>query len=296
MKQCYPKSSIFLALFSLIFYLPGPVNGQCLCADGTPAITQQHSVTTNFSSNSTTTLNMPKFDAVTGTLICVNAKVYLTSVLRMKLENDEVFDINYQVRYQRKDTLKGPGINPAVAGERNKTYGPYHLQGSDGNPFSGPDYVAIGPDSIYKQRLYEATTTDVVPYMGQGTVDFLYKTVVNTFAIGSDVYALAVTSQNKLEFTMTYSYCNNSLLPLNIKNFQAVLKDNNTVHLSWMAQNEIKNNNYEIEVSENGSKFHTIGSERSKPADAASAKYDHQYHFDQPLTKVGKLGITLGIG
>jgi hypothetical protein len=230
---------------------------------------------------------MPKFNATTGTLICVNAKVYLTSVLRMRLENDEVFNIDYTVRYQRKDTFGGPGINPSVVGSRNKNYGPYSLAASDGNPFAGPDFVAIGPDTIYNLKLYQATTTDVVPYLGTGTVDFFYKSIVNTFAIGSDVYALAVTSQNKLDFTMTYSYCNLSVLAANIKNFHAALGSNNDVFISWITQNEIKNNNYEIEVSENGGQFYTIGSKESSTADGSSAKYEYQYHFDKPLT--GKL-------
>jgi hypothetical protein len=282
MKQCYTRT-LLLALFTLIFYLPNPLKAQCLCSDGSPAITEQHTYSTTFSSNSTTNINMPKFNATTGTLICVNAKVYLTSIVRMRLENDEVFAIDYSVRYQRKDTFAGPGITPEVVGSKNKNYGPYQLEASDGNSFSGPDFVTIGPDTIYNLKLYEANTTDVVPYLGTGTIDFQYKSIVNTFAIGSDVYALAVTSQNKLDFTMTYSYCNTAVLPLNIKNFQAELNDNNNVNLSWIIQNENKNNNYEIEVSENGAQFYTIG---SKPADAVTGKYDYQYHFDKPLAGI----------
>lgn len=291
MKQCYPGKLLFHIFFALIFYLPFDLAAQCLCADGSPATTEVHTYTTNFSSNSTNTISVPKFDAAAGTLVCVNAKVYLTSVVRMKLENDEVFDIEYQVRYQRKDTFSGPGISPSVTGSKNKNYGPYLLQGSDGNPFAGPDYVAIGPDTIYNQVLYQATTTDVVPYLGTGTVDFKYKSVVNTFAIGSDVYALAVTSQNKLDFIMTYSYCNTALLPLNIKNFRAALKKENDMSVSWTTQNEIKTNNYEIEVSENGGPFHTIGTEHAKAADVTTAEYEHTYHADQPFA--GKLYVRI---
>jgi hypothetical protein len=207
--------------------------------------------------------------------------------LRMKLENDEVFDIEYTVRYQRKDTLSGPGINPSVTGAKNKNYGPYNLHGSDGESFSGTDFVSIGPDTIYNNLLYQTTTTDVVPYMGTGTVDLFYKSAVNTFAIGSDVYALAVTSQNKLNFTLTYSYCNNSVLPLNISNFKAALKDNQNVELSWTTQNELKTNTYEIELSENGKQFRTIGYQRPKAAEGTAAKYAYRHHLDQ--SPAGKL-------
>jgi hypothetical protein len=287
MKQRYPKVPLFLALFTLLFYLPNALTAQCLCANGTPALTEAHSTSTTFASNNTTILTIPKFTPSTGTLVCVNAKVYLTSTLRMKLENDEIFPIDYLVKYVRTDTFAGPGIVPPVTGSKNKTYGTYSLGASDGNPFGGPDYVAIGPDTIYNKKLYETTTSAVAGYLGTGTVDFTYKSVVNTFAIGSDLYTLAVSSINKLDFLVTYSYCNQSILPLNLRNFRAVLKDKNDVYLTWTTQNENKSNDYEIEISENATQFKTIGTTPVKPSDGATAEYDFKYHPDQPVN--GKL-------
>ncbi len=230
------------------------------------------------------------FDATVGTLVCVNAKVYLTSILKMRLENDEVFPIDYTVKYQRKDTFTGPGIVPDVVGSKNKNYGPYTLDGSDGDPFAGPDFVSIGPDTIYNLKLYEATTTNVVPYLGTDSIDFTYTSAVSTFAIGSDVYALAVTSTNKVDFVMSYSYCNTSVLAMNIKDFQASLAGND-VSVRWTTENEIKSNNYEIEVSENGTKYYSIGSKKATVNEGAAAKYDYKYHFDKPLA--GKLFVRI---
>jgi hypothetical protein len=260
-----------------------------MCSDGTPAQTQQHAMSTNFSSNSTTVFKVPQFDATVGTLVCVNAKVYLTSILRMRLENDEAFNIDYTVRYQRKDTFTGPGIVPDVVGTKNKNYGPYSLDGSDGDPFAGPDFVSIGPDTIYNLKLYEATTTNVVSYLGTDSIDFTYKSVVSTFAIGSDVYALAVTSTNRVDFVMNYSYCNTAVLALNIQNFDAALRGS-YVSVSWTTRNEIKNNNYDIEVSENGKEYYSIGSKKST-VEGASAKYGHKYHFDKQLA--GRLFVRI---
>ena len=230
------------------------------------------------------------FDATVGTLVCVNAKVYLTSILRMRLENDEAFSIDYTVKYQRKDTFSGPGIVPDVIGSKNKNYGPYTLDGSDGDPFAGPDFVSIGPDTIYNLKLYEATTTNVVPYLGTDSIDFTYKSAVSTFAIGSDVYALAVTANNRVDFVMSYSFCNTSVLAMSIKDFQASLAGND-VSVRWTTENEIKSNNYEIEVSENGSKYYSIGSKKATAIEGAAAKYDYKYHFDKPLA--GKLFVRI---
>jgi len=290
MKQCYPKVFPYLAFVILVFYLPNTSLAQCMCSDGSPAQTQQHTISTNFSSNSTTVFSVPMFDATVGTLVCVNAKVYLTSILRMRLENDEAFSIDYTVKYQRKDTFSGPGIVPDVIGSKNKNYGPYTLDGSDGDPFAGPDFVSIGPDTIYNLKLYEATTTNVVPYLGTDSIDFTYKSAVSTFAIGSDVYALAVTANNRVDFVMSYSFCNTSVLAMSIKDFQASLAGND-VSVRWTTENEIKSNNYEIEVSENGSKYYSIGSKKATAIEGAAAKYDYKYHFDKPLA--GKLFVRI---
>jgi hypothetical protein len=279
MKQCYTRGIYLLAFVTLVSY-SNTTLAQCLCSNGTPAQTQQYTLSTNFSSNSTTVFKIPQFDATAGTLVCVNAKVYLTSILRMRLENDEAFNIDYTIKYQRKDTFTGPGVVPDVVGSKNKNYGPYSLDGSDGNPFAGPDFVSVGPDTIYNLKLYEATTSDVVPYLGTDSVDFTYKSTVSTFAIGSDVYALAVTSTNRVDFVINYNYCEMGLLALNIKDFQASLADNN-LSVSWKTENELKNNNYEIEISENGKKFYTIGSKKATVADGASAEYDYKYHVDK---------------
>jgi hypothetical protein len=289
MKQCYTRVVNSLAFVILVLCLPVAALAQCMCGDGTPAQTQQFSLSTNFSSNSTTVFRIPQFDATVGTLVCVDAKVYLTSILRMRLENDEAFNIDYTIKYQRKDTFSGPGVVPDVVGSKNKNYGPYSLAGSDGDPFAGPDFVAVGPDTIYNLKLYEATTTNVVPYLGTDSVDFFYKSTVSTFAIGSDVYALAVTSTNRVDFLLSYNYCSMGLLALNIKDFQASLNDRDLT-VRWKTENEIKNNHYEIQVSKNGTNFYTIGSEQAA-ADGVTAEYGHKHHLDK--SPAGKLYVRI---
>ncbi|MBA4166322.1 MAG: T9SS type A sorting domain-containing protein [Chitinophagaceae bacterium] len=228
---------------------------------------------------------MPQFQPSTGMLICVNAKISLTSVIRMRLENDTAVTKTYVANYSRKDTLSGPGISPSIFGSRSKNYGPYTLTASDGIPFNSgsTDNVTIGPDTVYNNVIYQGSTTNVASYLGGGSVNFAYSSNATASASGSDYYVLAVNSQNKLSFTLTYSYCNNVVLKLNLKSFQAILKDKDNVFISWTTLNENKNNNYEIELSENGSSFRTIGSAPAKPADGVAAKYDYQYHLDQPV-------------
>ncbi|MBO9571249.1 MAG: T9SS type A sorting domain-containing protein [Chitinophagaceae bacterium] len=234
---------------------------------------------------------MPQFNPSAGTLVCVKARVWLTSVVRLRLENEDNVTISYVVHYLRDDVFSGPGISPNVTGSRNKDYGPYVLAPANGTTGSGPDYQFIGPDSVYNKLLYEVTTSNVVNYLGTGTVNFQYKSTVPTYATGSDFYTLTVNSVNKLDFDLTYSYCANSVLATNIKNFSASLIDKSNVSLEWTTVNESKNNIYEIEVSENGKQFENAGTIRAKPVNGTAAKYFYQYHSDQPAA--GKLYFRL---
>lgn len=285
MKQCYPKIPLFIAFFTLLFYLPVSSTAQCLCSDGSPALTEVHPYNTSFPTSVTTVMTMPQFQPSTGTLVCVDAKISLTSIIRMKLENDTAVTKTYIANYSRKDTLSGPGISPSIFGAKSKDYGPYTLAASDGVPFNsgGADNVTIGPDTVYNNVIYQGSTTNVTGYLGAGNVNFAYSSNASAGASGSDYYILAVNSQNKLSFTLTYSYCKNVVLKLNLKSFQAILKDKDNVLLAWSTLNENKNNNYEIELSENGSSFRTIGTTSAKSADGIAAKYDYQYHIDQPV-------------
>lgn len=79
------------------------------------------------------------------------------------------------------------------------------------------------------------------------------------------------------------------LLALNIKDFRASLKDKN-VSVSWKTENEIKNNVYEIQISENGKQFHAIGS-KSAAAEGTSAEYDYKYHLDK--SPAGKIYVRI---
>ena len=287
MNQCYPKVPYIMALIILILYLPRQVNAQCTCSDGSTPQTRVEMFSVYFPSNSNAPIQVPQFNPSSGTLVCVQARVYLTSVVRLRLENEDIVPVSYDVHYTRNDVFSGPGINPNVTGSRHITYGPYPLAAMDATTGSGPDYKFIGPDTVYNKVLYEVTTSDVVNYLGTGTVNFNYNSTVISYATGSDFYSLSINSINKLDFDLTYSYCTNVVLASNIKNFSATLIDNNNVSLRWTSLNESKNNLYEIQVSQDGKQFKSAGTTRAQSVDGSSAKYAYQYHADKSTN--GKL-------
>ncbi len=187
----------------------------------------------------------------------------------------------------RFDTLTGPGINPEVSGLVMKNYGPFPLTASDGVTGSGTDIVVTPKDTVYNNVLYQATTSNVAPYLGSGSVTFYYSSGVPTYAVGNDHYTLELAPLNFLNFRLTYSYCPNVVLASNIKNFSAALSDNNNVSIRWTSLNESKNNLYEIQVSQDGKQFKSAGTTRAQSVDGSSAKYAYQYHVDKPVN--GKL-------
>jgi hypothetical protein len=288
MKQRYTKVPLFLALFTLLFYLPTQSYSQCSCADGTPAQTVSYNLIGNITpSIDSTTFVFPKFDPASGTLLCVNAQAYVTSVVRMRLENDETFPVTYAVRYARTDQLTGPGISPAITGALVKNFGPYNLGPTDESYFSGPDYKVIGPDTVYKNKLFEGTTSNVISYLGPGTISFTYKVAGSTNVTGSSNYIFSISANDRIDFHLTYSYCESTILPLNLKEFVAVKKDEQSVMLSWTSQQETNTNPYEIQFSTNGQQFTTIGTKQPQLVEGLAAKYQYQHNLDQPVT--GKL-------
>lgn len=271
----------------LILYLPGQVNGQCTCSDGSAPLTRVETYEETFPNNVPTGFNVPQFSPSLGTLVCVNARIYLTSVIRFRLENNASIPVNYTIRYVRFDSLAGPGINPEVTGLVMKNYGPFPLAASNGVTGSGPDIVVTPRDTVYNNVMYQATTSNVAPYLGSGSVTFYYSSGVPTYAVGNDHYTLELAPLNFLNFQLTYSYCPNAVLASNIKSFNAALIDNNNVSIKWTSLNESKNNLYEIQVSQDGKQFKSAGTTRAQSVDGSSAKYAYQYHVDKPVN--GKL-------
>ncbi len=286
MKQCYPKVPYILFLFLLAFAAPKQTLAQCECANGTSPLQLVESYTTYFPNNLPTGISVPQFAPTMGTLMCVNARVYLTSTVRFRLENNATIPVNYTIRYVRFDTLYGPGI-PEVTGLVMKNYGPYPLAATDGVPGSGPDIVTTPRDTVYNQVLYQGSTTDVVHYLGTGDVTFYYSSGVPTYAVGNDHYTLEVTPLNSLRFELTYTYCENISMNSDIKTFNVALTDKKNVSLDWTTESQSKNNIYEIEVSENGQSFKNTGSTGPKSIDGITAKYMYKYSPDKPVN--GKL-------
>ena len=121
MKQHYTKVPIFLAFFFLLFYLPTQINAQCLCENGNVPQTVTYQQTRNIRPiDDSTNFDLSQFNPDLGQLICVNVFSFVTGIVRMRLENDEIYPVTYRVTYQRTDQIQGPGLTPAITNRMTK--------------------------------------------------------------------------------------------------------------------------------------------------------------------------------
>jgi len=284
MKQCYPKVSGLVAILTLLFYLPNPLNAQCLCENGNAPQTVTYHQTRNIRPiDDSTTFDLLQFNPSLGQLTCVNVFSFITGVVRMRLENDEIYPVAYRINYSRNDQIQGPGLTPAITNSFSKNYGPYNLAASDGAYFSGPDFTTIGPDSVLKNRyLNRNLTGGLAPFLGYGSLQYNYKVTGRTTVTGSINYIFSVSSQDIVTVGITYSFCPTALLASGIKDFAAAKRNQNDVYLSWTTVNEVKSNKYEIEVSRNNSDFVNIGQvEANTVSGSTASKYEYPYHATQ---------------
>jgi len=284
MKQCYTKLPFILA-FTLLAYLPTHLSAQCLCQDGSaPQVLTYQQTRIIRPIDDSTTFDLLQFNPDMGQLTCVEVFSYITGVVRMRLENDEIYAVSYRIGYTRTDQITGPGLGSGLTNNFSKNYGPYSLAASDGAYFSGPDFVAIGPDSVLRNRYLNRNISNIAPFLGYGNLQYSYKVTGRTTVTGSINYIFSVSSQDIVTVGVNYRYCPTDLLSGNMRDFAAYRKSNRDVQLSWITENESKDNRYEIEISRNGQTFEKTGTlQASTSPNSSSTKYEYSYHADQAI-------------
>jgi hypothetical protein len=247
MKQLYT----LICAVIITIAIPHKSFAQCACASGDPAdsVVQIQTLSGILSFNTPVFFN--KFDPATGALNCLTTRTSVLTVLDMDLVNrDSTQRVEYSMVYTRVTTLTGPGIS--VTSNQNRNYGPFDL-GQAG--VDADTSVHVGPDTLFKFRQLVKATTNVVPYLGSGTVAFNYfNNGSYLMTNGNDNYGLDVAAFSEVTIRLTYYFCPNVVLPSGMKNFQ-VKRNNRKVQINWVTENEKTGNTYKIEMSANGRDF-----------------------------------------
>ena len=267
--------------------IPRIASAQCPCSATMPANQITYSATVDSIGNGTPVIKFPKFNPATGTLNCVGMNYTITSILSFDLANWLHFPYTYQFDYtQYTGITDGNGL--VTDHNVTHTYGPYNLADT-GQPGST---IHVGPDTLFNNASFSALNNfNTAPYQSGIPNDSFSVNYDNTYSIHyatpSSAFMLSLLGYAKGSFALTYYWCPNVALATSVTDFTAV-ENGNYITLKWTGNNESNKTNYEIEFSNNGRPFQTIGNVKNDAAaSGTTAKYQYQYPIDQ--ADVGKL-------
>lgn len=250
MKHLY--TLICAVIFSIA--IPHTSEAQCACAGGDPidSVVQIQTLSGILAFNTPVLFN--KFDPSTGALNCLTTRTNVFTILDMDLVNrDPTQRVIYEFLYTRLTSLTGPGIS--VSSNQTRNIGPYDL-GQAGVDIDTS--VHYGPDTVFKNRKLVRATTNVVPYLGTGTVTFNYVNSGSFLPIqGNNNYGLDVSDFSNVTIRLSYYFCPNVVLPSGMRNFQ-VKRTNRQIQINWITENEKTGNKYVVEMSKNARDFIAI--------------------------------------
>lgn len=254
MKPLYIVCTI---LFTFITTLIFDNHTYAQCTLNQPPQSISYDTTVAGTGNDQFVFTFPQFDPTLGTLTSVKFETSVTLLYSFQLENNNFSSAEQRVRITRTDEITYPWDQ--IDRTNNKNLGPYHLAGSDGTPGSGPDYVEDGPLYAFQNLLNTYNITDnVVPFLGNGTVEVDYNTESFANAIGNLNSTLTGQAQDMITFKITYFYCSTTFLAVDIMQFAATRLTNGDVQLSWLTPNDYSGKKYEIEKSSDGRSFTTL--------------------------------------
>lgn len=278
MKKLY----LLVGIVSLFAISPQLTRAQCTtCSPGftIDSVVQEQTLSGILPFNSILAFN--QFDPTVGTLNCVRSSAIVNTTIDMDLVNRDVTSrVTYNMVYTRVTTLTGPGVNPSS--NTTRIYGPYDLGQAGVDPDTA---IHIGPDNVFSARIIAQTTSNVVPYLGTGTVNYTYFNNGSfLMTTGNDNFGLDVAAISNVTVRVVYYFCPNAILGSGMRDFN-IKKNSRKVDLRWTTENENTLNKYVIEWSRNGREFNPLAVMDAQ----GTGTRDYQYSYEPEANLKGKL-------
>jgi hypothetical protein len=267
MKHVYFRffSVTILILFLVSFNNPG----YSQCVGGGPGGQTAYDTTIAFGSGIVSTdVKFPKFDPQSGMVTCVKLCIAIKGIIdTVALENFTNASQTGSYTYNRKDTIRGPGIPTYLtsAAPTNLNFGPFPLAATDGVFGSGPDFYSVGSDTVLTKVLCAniSDSTTISSFYGVNdsvTYNYTIDADANGFVTGGS-YSSFVLSSAVVNFHFQYCTCPPAVLPFNIRQFNVTKLGSDKAELKWIGYDDpLANYHYEAEMSRNGHNFVSIGS------------------------------------
>ncbi len=284
MKPVKPTTVLKPILFAILFatILTSKLNAQC-------SLASSQSVSYNISligtGNNAWGFAFPQFDPSVGTLMSVDIKAVISVGAKFQMQNAGSVQDVYTVTSTRNDTISISALSAPLTNTTSVSKGPFTLQPGDDTVGAGTNASSKYFPLLSSHIINDSITSSVVGFLGTGFVIFDNTPKTNVAVTSGANSAIISSVGDTMNIYMTYYYCSASILPQSITAFTVIKESNQLANLQWQTQNESWGNNYEIEVSNDGKIFDSVGMVASVVKDGSGA-----YVYGYPITE-GTKGI-----
>lgn len=264
------KTFLLLALCAA----PGLAKAQCACSGPTEGGTINYTIELPVNNFSTNIIKVPKFNPEDGHVTCVNVDYNFTLLSSIYVRNKESVPKNYRFMYN---------VNPSLTignASHTDTYIKYYPgmqtninlaaygDSADAQLF-GPDTIALDQHSVFSQAINPAL------FMGTDSTEMIFEFSggVNSI-LGGVNYEQVVSTESWGEFRVSISWCPNTLLNEDLKDFSAQ-KTVGGIKLNWSNTSENAQNQYIIQISKDGNTFVDLASLEAVPGNGLNHQYEY---------------------
>jgi hypothetical protein len=135
-------------------------------------------------------------------------------------------------------------------------------------PFSDPNFIALGYDSI-------TSFPDLADFVGTDTDQVFYAAITSVTSLKPNQFTVGINGATA-HISFTLYYCDPVVLAIDLLTFQAEPAADHRVLLSWSTAEEREGGRYQVEVSRDGVVFTSDATVAAGPAHLA-ATYSHTY-------------------
>ncbi|MCG2617909.1 choice-of-anchor E domain-containing protein [Terrimonas sp. NA20] len=222
--------------------------------------------TINFTDgNHSSVIKFPKFDGTTGMVTCARLSMTISSTLNfMYFENRDNFPNTAGVNFTRTDAISGPGLSSPMTNSETNGFGPYNLSPRDATPNTGPDYIGVGPETIFNTTKTITITdiSDLSQFYGPPGDSLVYNYTANGSSAISTTgnWFGGVDASGSIHYRIEFCYCPAVSLPLNVYSFNVNKTSANKAELKWSGTDDPGMDfYYEVEVSRNAYDYTRVG-------------------------------------
>ena len=269
------------------FALLAPKRISAQCPFGGTLKSVQYTTTLAASGGNIYNTNLPQFNPSPGGYTLLSAVLSATALTQAIVKYTNIDPSNPQdftPSIFRRDKLFLGGGTVAAPPLAEYDYPETILTtaGSAGDNILYPSTTIFDNALLFSSTINNAGLLTSI-YQGAGTIPMQYTSTF--FATNFIPTGVNVNTQltDQIKLSVTYNYCDPTVLASNILSFTASRINSQTVNLNWEIANEQPGRKYYIEVSSGGQDFATVSSQPST-ASVGPADYNYAYSISPSAT------------